>query len=42
MKNSSMCEKTRMEFVMKNSKNHFYKTLLKTLLLIWKYWLLNK
>ena len=29
MKSSSMCEKIRIDLVVKNSKNHIYKTLLK-------------
>jgi len=29
MESSSMCEKTRMNFVVKNSRNLFFKTLLK-------------
>ena len=29
MDSSSMCEKTRIDLVVKNSRNHFYKTLLK-------------
>ena len=29
MESSSMCEKTRIELVVKNSRNLFYKTLLK-------------
>ena len=29
MDSSSVCEKTRIELVVKNSRNHFYKALLK-------------
>ena len=37
MDSSSVCEKTRIDLVVKNSRNLFYKTVLKTLLLKWKY-----
>ena len=29
MNSSSVCEKTRIDLVVKNSRNHFYKTLMK-------------